>query len=41
MAKEDTVKAIAKVMIAAAWADGEITQEEINSLKICCFGCRI
>lgn len=33
MAKEDTVKAIAKVMIAAAWADGEITQEEINSLK--------
>lgn len=33
MAKENTVKAIAKVMIAAAWADGEITQEEINSLK--------
>lgn len=33
MAKEDTVKAIAKVMIAAAWVDGEITQDEINSLK--------
>jgi uncharacterized tellurite resistance protein B-like protein len=33
MAKEHTVKAIAKVMIAAAWADGEITHDEINSLK--------
>ena len=33
MAKEDTVKAIAKVIIAAAWVDGEISNEEINSLK--------
>lgn len=33
MAKEDTVKAIAKVIIAAAWVDGEINNEEINSLK--------
>ncbi|MFN2175193.1 MAG: TerB family tellurite resistance protein [Anaerolineales bacterium] len=33
MAKENTVKAIAKVMIAAAWADGRITNDEINSLK--------
>jgi uncharacterized tellurite resistance protein B-like protein len=33
MAKENTVKAIAKVMIAAAWADGEITHDEITSLK--------
>jgi len=33
MAKENVVKAIAKVMIAAAWVDGKITSEEINSLK--------
>ena len=33
MAEENTIKAIAKVMIAAAWADGDITQEEVNSLK--------
>lgn len=33
MAKEDTIKAIAKVVIAAAWIDGQITPDEINSLK--------
>lgn len=33
MAKENVVKAIAKVMIAAAWVDGKITSGEINSLK--------
>ena len=33
MAKENVVKAIAKVMIAAAWVDGKVTSEEINSLK--------
>lgn len=33
MAKTNVVKALAKVMIAAAWADGSVTHEEINSLK--------
>jgi len=33
MANENVIKAIAKVMIAAAWVDGEITNDEINSLK--------
>ena len=33
MANENTIKTIAKVMIAAAWADGSISHEEINSLK--------
>ncbi|MGW8227000.1 MAG: tellurite resistance TerB family protein, partial [Anaerolineales bacterium] len=31
--KTDAIKALAKVMIAAAWADGEISIEEMNSLK--------
>ena len=33
MANENTIKTIAKVMIAAAWADGNVSSEEINSLK--------
>ena len=33
MANENTIKTIAKVMIAAAWADGNVSPEEINSLK--------
>ncbi|MFL7890635.1 MAG: TerB family tellurite resistance protein [Anaerolineales bacterium] len=33
MPKSDAIKALAKVMIAAAWADGEISIEEMNSLK--------
>jgi uncharacterized tellurite resistance protein B-like protein len=33
MAHEKLIKALAKVIIAAAWADGEITLEEVNSLK--------
>jgi uncharacterized tellurite resistance protein B-like protein len=31
--ESDAIKALAKVMIAAAWADGEISIEEMNSLK--------
>jgi uncharacterized tellurite resistance protein B-like protein len=33
MAKSNVVMALAKVMIAAAWADGTINNDEINSLK--------
>lgn len=33
MANENTIKTIAKVMIAAAWVDGSVSPEEINSLK--------
>ena len=33
MPRSDAIKALAKVMIAAAWADGDISNEEINSLK--------
>jgi uncharacterized tellurite resistance protein B-like protein len=33
MATSEIVKPLAKVMIAAAWADGAITHDEINSLK--------
>ena len=33
MANENTIMTIAKVMIAAAWADGSVSPEEINSLK--------
>ena len=33
MAKTNLIMALAKVIIAAAWADGEMTNEEINSLK--------
>jgi uncharacterized tellurite resistance protein B-like protein len=33
MAKEPLILALAKVLIAAAWADGELTHEEVNSMK--------
>jgi uncharacterized tellurite resistance protein B-like protein len=33
MPKKDTIMALAKVIIAAAWVDGEITLDETNSLK--------
>jgi hypothetical protein len=33
MAKPNVIKALAKVMIAAAWSDGSITVDEVNSLK--------
>lgn len=33
MSQSNTIKTLAKVMIAAAWADGSIANEEINSLK--------
>lgn len=33
MPKSDAIMALAKVMIAAAWADGEVSIEEMNSLK--------
>lgn len=33
MAKPRFIMALAKVIIAAAWADGQMTNEEINSLK--------
>lgn len=33
MTNKDVIMTLAKVIIAAAWADGKITVEEINSLK--------
>lgn len=33
MAKPQLIMTLAKVIIAAAWADGEVSHEEINSLK--------
>jgi uncharacterized tellurite resistance protein B-like protein len=33
VSKSNAVKALAKVMIAAAWADGAVSIEEMNSLK--------
>jgi len=33
VARSKVVKALAKVLIAAAWADGSVTREEINNLK--------
>ena len=33
MPRSDTIMALAKVMIAAAWADGSVSNEEMNSLK--------
>jgi len=33
MAKKNLVLSLAKVIIAAAWADGEVVHDEINSLK--------
>jgi len=31
--KKDLILTLAKVLIAAAWADGELTHEEVNSMK--------
>lgn len=33
MANNDMIMTLGKVLIAAAWADGTITEEEVNSLK--------
>ena len=33
MPDRNLILSLAKVAIAAAWADGEITQNEINSVK--------
>lgn len=33
MAKSNLIMALAKVIIAAAWADGKISNQEVNSLK--------
>ena len=33
MSNATTIKSLAKVLVAAAWADGTITTDEINSLK--------
>lgn len=33
MADENVILALAKVLIAAAWADGELTLDEVNSMK--------
>ena len=33
MPKDQAIIPLAKVIIAAAWADGELTNDEINSLK--------
>jgi uncharacterized tellurite resistance protein B-like protein len=33
MPKSKVIMSLAKVMIAAAWVDGEVTTEEVNSLK--------
>lgn len=33
MPRSDAVMALAKVMIAAAWADGDVSNDEMNSLK--------
>ncbi|MGW8226534.1 MAG: tellurite resistance TerB family protein [Anaerolineales bacterium] len=33
MAKSNAIMALAKVMIATAWTDGSVTNEELNSLK--------
>jgi uncharacterized tellurite resistance protein B-like protein len=37
MSDKDLILTLAKVIIAAAWADGEVTLEEINSLKYLLF----
>jgi uncharacterized tellurite resistance protein B-like protein len=37
MSDRDLILTLAKVIIAAAWADGEVTLEEINSLKYLLF----
>lgn len=33
MSSQSLILALAKVLIAAAWADGELTHEEVNSMK--------
>lgn len=33
MSNEQLIMTLAKVLIAAAWADGELTREEVNSMK--------
>lgn len=33
MARSKVIKSLAKVLVAAAWADGKISNDEINSLK--------
>jgi uncharacterized tellurite resistance protein B-like protein len=33
MASEDLILTLAKVLVAAAWADGELTHVEVNSMK--------
>ena len=33
MSDKNLILTLAKVIVAAAWADGEMTLEEINSLK--------
>ena len=33
MPRSDAIMALAKVMIAAAWADGDVSNDEMNSLK--------
>ena len=33
MPKQDLILSLAKVLLAAAWADGELTLEEVNSMK--------
>ena len=40
MANRDLILKLARVIIAVAWADGEITNEEINSLKELIFSLR-
>jgi uncharacterized tellurite resistance protein B-like protein len=38
MAREDLILTLAKVLVAAAWADGELSHEEINSMKDLLYG---
>jgi uncharacterized tellurite resistance protein B-like protein len=33
MSNQDLILSLAKVLISAAWADGELTHEEVNSMK--------
>jgi uncharacterized tellurite resistance protein B-like protein len=33
MPKEDLILTLAKVLVAAAWVDGELTHDEVNSMK--------
>ncbi len=33
MANSPVIMALAKVMVAAAWADGDVSLDEVNSLK--------